>query len=66
MCLPKANCAKAAETIKLSPEVLGAQPAPGFCSTRRLPYTFILKDQCHHAWLSMGIDDVGDSNPVAC
>lgn len=27
---------------------------------------FVLKDQCHHAWLSMGIDDAGDSNPVAC
>lgn len=27
---------------------------------------FILKDQYHYAWLNMGIDDVGDSNPVAC
>lgn len=26
MCLPKANSAKAAETIKSSPEALGAQP----------------------------------------
>lgn len=42
-CLPKANCAKAAETIKSSPEDLGAQPAPGFCSTRRLPCIFRLK-----------------------
>lgn len=27
---------------------------------------FVLKDQYRYAWLSVGIDDIGNSNPVAC
>lgn len=63
MCLPKANCSKAAETIKSSPDVLGAQP--GLVSVLQEDFLvfFILKDQCHHAWLSKGIDGFGDSSP---
>lgn len=62
MCLPKANCAKAAETIKSSPEVLGAQPGL-FSVLQDFLVFFISKDHRHHAWLSRGIGGFGDSNP---
>lgn len=63
MGLPKANCAKAAETIKSSTEVLGVQPGLVSVLQKDFLVFFVLKDQCHHAWLSKGIDGFGDSNP---
>lgn len=54
MCLQKLT-AKAAETIKSSPEILGAQPGPVSVLQEDFLVFFILEDQCHHAWLSKGL-----------
>lgn len=62
-CVYQKLTAKAAETIKSSPEILGAQPGLVSVLQEDSLVFFILEHQCHHAWLSKGIDGFGGSNP---